>query len=162
MWFTADDALPAGNLLKVNPPIRVESDRTALRRALADGAIDAVATDHAPHTLAEKSEPYLIAPSGVPGLDTMVPSTLKLVQQGCLSMARAVDALSTAPARILGLADRGRIAEGLRADMYLWNPSSTWTVKKRDLATRCGWSPFENIELAGRPDGVWILGCRVA
>jgi dihydroorotase len=162
LWFTADDAVPAGNLLKVNPPIRVESDRTALRSALADGAIAAVATDHAPHTLAEKSQPYLIAPSGVPGLDTMVPSTLMLVQQGCLSMARAVDALSTAPARILGLADRGLIAEGLRADMYLWNPSSTWTVKKKDLATRCGWSPFENIKLAGRPDGVWILGRRVA
>jgi dihydroorotase len=161
LWFTADDTARQGNLLKVNPPVRLGSDRDALRIALADGRIAAVATDHAPHTLSEKAEPYTTAPSGVPGLDTLVPSTLRLVQLGLMSMARAVDALSAAPARLLGLTDRGTVAEGLRADLYLWDEGRTWIVQRSDLRTRCGWSPFEGFTLAARPDAVWFGGRQV-
>jgi dihydroorotase len=161
LWFTADDTARIGNLLKVNPPVRLGTDRDALRAALADGRIAAIATDHAPHTLDEKAAPYPVAPSGVPGIDTLVPSTLRLVQIGVLSMARAVDALSAAPARLLGLADRGRVAEGLRADLYLWDERKTWVVDRPDMLTKCGWSPFEGATLAARPDAVWFEGHKV-
>ena len=161
LWFTADDTARIGNLLKVNPPVRLATDRDALRAALADGRIAAIATDHAPHTLDEKAAPYSAAPSGVPGIDTLVPSTLRLVQTGLLSMARAVDALSAAPARLLGLADRGRVAEGLRADLYLWDERKAWCVDRADVRTKCGWSPFEGVTLAARPDAVWFEGRKV-
>jgi hypothetical protein len=84
-------------------------------------------------------------------VETLVPAVLRLVQQGDLAMARAVDALCAAPARLLGLADRGSVAPGLRADLFLWDPEATWTVSRADLLTRCGWSPFEGMTLAARP-----------
>lgn len=161
LWFTAEDTARQGNLLKVNPPVRSSRDREALRAALADGRVAAVATDHAPHTLAEKAQPYPVAPSGVPGLDTMVASTLALVRAGELSMARAVDALSTAPAALLRLATKGQVAPGFDADLFLWDPDATWTPSAADLRTRCGWSPFEGVPLAARPDAVWLAGERV-
>lgn len=162
LWFTAEDAAAQGNRLKVNPPVRGPLDRAALRAALADGRIAAVATDHAPHTAAEKALPYPEAPSGVPGIDTMVPSTLALVRDGTLTMARAVDAMSGAPARLLGLGTKGTVAPGFDADLFLWNPAVSWTPVATDLGTRCGWSPFEGMPLAARPKAVWRAGRRVA
>lgn len=162
LWFTARDTARLGNLLKVNPPVRTSRDRDALRVALAEGRIAAVATDHAPHTLAEKAQPYPVAPSGVPGLDTLVASTLALVRAGELSMARAVDALSTAPAALLGLGTKGQVAPGFDADLFLWDPDVTWAPTASDLRTRCGWSPFEGVALAARPEAVWLAGVRVA
>jgi dihydroorotase len=160
LWFTHQDTARLGNLLKVNPPVRTPDDRDALRAALADGRIQAVATDHAPHTLADKSEPYSTAPSGVPGVDTLVPSTLALVRDGFLTLSRAVDALSATPARLLGLSRKGRIAEGFDADLFLWHPGDSWTPADRDILSRCGWSPFTGIRLASRPRAVWVAGRR--
>lgn len=162
LWFTADDTAAQGNRLKVNPPVRTAADRDALRCALADGRIAAVATDHAPHTLDEKALPYPEAPSGVPGVETLVPATLALVRDGVLTMARAVDAMSAAPARLLGLDAKGRVAPGFDADLFLWDPAGTWTPAAADLHSRCGWSPFEGMPLAARPKAVWLAGMRVA
>jgi dihydroorotase len=161
LWFTADDTAALGNRLKVNPPVREAADRSALRAALADGRIAAVATDHAPHTADEKALPYPEAPSGTPGIDTMVASTLALVRDGVLTMARAVDAMSGAPARLLRLGTKGRIAPGCDADLFLWDPAAAWTPAATDLGTRCGWSPFEGMTLAARPKAVWLAGRRV-
>jgi len=141
--------------------VRTAADRDALRAALADGRIAAVATDHAPHTLDEKALPYPEAPSGVPGVETLVPSTLALVRDGVLTMARAVDAMSAAPARLLGLTTKGRVAPGFDADLFLWDPAGSWTPARADLNSRCGWSPFEGVALAARPKAVWLAGKRV-
>lgn len=161
LWFTAQDTGALGNWLKVNPPVRLAEDREALRRALADGAIDAVATDHAPHTLEEKALPYPQAPSGVPGLETSVPAVLRLVQERLLTLDRAVEVLSATPARLLGLRDRGAIAEGLRADCFLWDPDGTWVPEAGDLVGRCRWSPFFGLPLARRPLATWVAGVLV-
>ncbi len=161
LYFTADDTARLGNLLKVNPPVRYARDRSALRAALASGGIAAVATDHAPHTLEEKARPYRLSPSGVPGLDTLVPSVLRLVADGELSLPRAVAALATNPAIIAGLRQKGRVEEGLDADLALYDLGATWVPARADLHTRCGWSPFEGIKLAARPLGVWLGGARV-
>ncbi len=162
LWFTADDTATQGNRLKVNPPVRFGTDRVALQAALADGRIAAVATDHAPHTLDEKALPYPEAPSGVPGVDTMVASTLALVREGVLTMERAIDAMSAAPARLLGLTGKGQVAPGFDADLFLWDSEATWTPRPEDLGTRCGWSPFEGMQLSARPKAVWLAGKRVA
>jgi len=158
LWFTAEDTAAQGNRLKVNPPVRLPEDREALRAALADGTIAAVATDHAPHTAEEKALPYAQAPSGVPGLETSVPAILRLVQQGILSLHRAVEALSGAPVRILGLRDRGAIREGLRADCFLWDPEGAWIPAPGDFLSRCPCSPFLGVPLAARPLATWVGG----
>ncbi|MBM4397366.1 MAG: dihydroorotase [Deltaproteobacteria bacterium] len=162
LWLTCDDAPRLGNLIKVNPPVRTPADRDALRAALAAGTIDAVATDHAPHTIDEKALPYPAAPSGVPGLDTLVPAVLRLVQVGALSLPRAVSALCEAPARVASLPGKGRVAEGADADLALWDLAGTWTPSAATVRTRCRWTPFEGIPLASRPVGVWVAGRRVA
>lgn len=161
LWFTAEDTAAQGNWLKVNPPVRLAGDREALRRALADGTIAAVATDHAPHTPEEKALPYDQAPSGIPGLETSVPAILRLVQRGLLSLDRAVEVLSTAPARLLGLGDRGAVAEGLRADCFLWDPEGIWVPAAGDLVGRCPCSPFLGSTLASRPLATWVAGSLV-
>jgi len=158
--FTHEDAARLDNRIKVNPPVQGKADRKALRAALADGRIQAVATDHAPHTLEEKNRPYPSAPSGVPGLDIMVPWVLRLVQEGKLTIQRAFEVLCSNPARIAGMDDRGRIEEGLDADLALWDLDSTWKVERSDINSRCGWSPFEGDTLAARPLGVWVQGER--
>ncbi len=141
----------AGDFAKMNPPLRTEGDRAALFQALIDGRIDCLATDHAPHLPNEKTSPWPLAPSGVPGVDTLVPWTLKQVQDGRLGIADAVRLLSGGPARILGLKDRGRVEVGLRADLMVWDPESSWHVSNADIRSRCGWSLFDGMTLAGRP-----------
>lgn len=160
LWFTHEDTARKGNRLKVNPPVQGPGDRKVLREALKNGLIQAVATDHAPHTREEKDRPYAKAPSGVPGLDIMVPSVLRLVQEGEITLARSFQVLCENPAAIAGLKTTGRIEEGLDADLALWDLDRTWTVQGADLRSRCGWSPFEGETLAARPLGVWVGGER--
>lgn len=161
LYFVCEDAARLGNLLKVNPPVRSESDRLALRHALANGIVDAVASDHAPHTLAEKEQPYPQAPSGVPGLDTLVPSVLRLVQTGSLSLVQAVRLLSENPARIAGLPKKGRVEEGYDADLMLCDLRATWIPENSDILSRCGWTPFSGVTLAARPVSVWLGGQKI-
>lgn len=148
----------ACDFAKMNPPLRTEADRAALFQALIDGRIDCLATDHAPHLPDEKTRPWPLAPSGVPGVDTLVPWTLKQVQDGLLGVADAVRLLSTGPARILGLTDRGRVQVGLRADLMVWHPESSWRVSNADIRSKCGWSLFDGMPLAGLPVHVMRKG----
>ena len=143
LWFYDEDYERLGNLIKWNPAVKTEHDRTALRAALLDGRIDIVATDHAPHTLEEKQRPYNSAPSGGPLVQHAVVAMTELVHQGVLSIEQMVDKMCHAPAVCFQVAERGFIREGYHADLVLLNMERPWQVQQDNLLYKCGWSPFE-------------------
>jgi dihydroorotase len=132
-----------GNLIKWNPAIKSEADRTALIQALADGTIDVVATDHAPHTLEEKKNSYFRAPSGGPLIQHSLPAMLEFTLQGIFSPELVIDRMCHAPAELFGIEKRGYIREGYYADLVLADLNRPWTVNKHNIFYKCGWSPFE-------------------
>lgn len=139
-----------GNLGKINPPLRTKQDNSALLDALSSGIIDIVGSDHAPHTLEEKSRPYLQAPSGFPGLETTLGLLLNAAAQRRISYNRLAEITSAAAARLFRFADRGRIAEGTRADLTLVYPEEPWTVCPEQFHTRARFSPYAGMTLRGR------------
>jgi dihydroorotase len=134
---------------KVNPPLREQSDVDALRKALADGTIDCVATDHAPHGILDKDCELQEAAPGMIGLETCLPLLLGLVAEGHIPLARLVDSLTRAPARIVGL-EPPRIAEGARADLALIAPEERWTIARGRLRSKSMNTPFYGREVTGR------------
>jgi dihydroorotase len=134
---------------KVNPPLRSEGDREALCRALAEGIIDVVATDHAPHGLADKDLEFDAAANGIVGLETALPLVLRLVAAGSCSLHRAIDALTWRPARILGVPG-GRLAAGDPADITIVDPEEAWTVEPDNFFSKGRNSPFRGWRLTGR------------
>ena len=135
---------------KMNPPLRGETDRSALGEALADGTIDAIATDHAPHAIEEKMVEYDQAPFGVIGLETALGVVLThLVQPGVLSLIEAIRRMSTTPAAILGLPG-GSLASGAPGDIVIIDPERRWTVRRAELASRSKNTPFDGWALEGR------------
>lgn len=140
-----------GNLVKVNPPLREKEDVQALWQAVYDGLIDIIATDHAPHTLEEKMQAYDKAPSGVPGLETMLPLLLNEVNKENLSLQQVVQLTSTRPAEIFGLNTRGQIKEGFDADLVVVDMQKIMVVTNENLKTKCKWSPFNGWSLKGWP-----------
>ncbi|HUR27844.1 MAG TPA: dihydroorotase family protein, partial [Planctomycetota bacterium] len=151
LFLTCEDAERLGNLLKVNPSIKTFADRTALRGALADGTISAIATDHAPHPLAEKLRPYAHAPSGMPSVDLLWPLTWELVRQGVLSANRALELVTRGPARTLHLRNKGELTVGFDGDLVLFDPDARRRVEGTLLPSTSRWSAFEGLELAGFP-----------
>lgn len=143
LWFTDADYATLGNLLKVNPAVKTAADRDAIRKALADGRIDIVGTDHAPHTFAEKQRPYLECPSGLPAIQHSLPAMLELAVQGILSVEQVVEKMCHAPAVRYGIRDRGFLRAGAYADIAIVNPASSWTVERGNLLYKCEWSPLE-------------------
>jgi len=142
---------------KVNPPLRGPEDRDALWRAFVDGRIDAVASDHAPHTEDEKREgPFDAAPAGVPGVATSFPLLLRKVKAGDLSLERLVATMATRPAAILGV-EKGAIAVGRDADLIVVDPRRTERVTSRRLRYKCGWTPFEGLD-GCFPQAVYVRG----
>jgi dihydroorotase len=140
-----------GTLAQMNPPIREPRHRDALWRGVAEGIVDCLGSDHAPHTLEEKARPYPTSPSGMPGVETLLPIMLDHVAAGRLSLTRLVDLASAGPARIYGLAAKGRIAVGYDADLALVDLERRETIRAARLASRCGWTPFEGKEVTGWP-----------
>jgi dihydroorotase (multifunctional complex type) len=138
----------------VNPPLRATSDATALWDNLQ--FVDVIATDHAPHTLEEKDGDA--PPSGVPGLETMLPLLLTAVQQQQMGLADLVRLTATGPAQLLGLEGKGRIAPGYDADLVLVDPEVQWTISDMELMTRCGWTPFEGWRARGKVVRVYLRG----
>jgi dihydroorotase len=134
---------------KVNPPLREPEDVDALRRGLADGTIDCIATDHAPHGILDKHVEMAEAAPGMIGLELCVPLLLGLVRQGFLPLGRLVEALTSAPARVVGL-PMPRIRDGARADLVLVDPRARWTVDPARLKTRSRNTPFAGVEVEGR------------
>ena len=147
-----------GTLAQLNPPLREETDRQLLWQALVDGVIDCLATDHAPHTFAEKARPYPRSPSGMPGVETLLPATLSLVQAGRCSLAQACRWLSEQPAALYGIANKGKIAVGRDADLAVVDLHTLRTVRDADMVSKCGWSPFRDWELAGWPVATVVAG----
>jgi dihydroorotase len=157
LTLTDEAVLGYRTACKVNPPLREAVDRDALVAALADGTIDCVATDHAPHAAAEKECEFAAAPNGMIGLETCVPLLLELVRAGRVPLLRMVDALTAAPARVAGL-DAGRLAEGGTADVTVVDPERTWKVER--FASKSRNSPFVGRELRGAI-ALTVVGGRV-
>ena len=147
-----------GTLAQMNPPIREEHHRIALWRALNAGIVDVLGSDHAPHTLEEKAQPYPASPSGMPGVQTLVPVMLTHVHEGRLSLRRFVELTSAGPQRVFGIAGKGRIAEGYDADFTLVDLKRTETITNDWSASKSGWTPFDGFEATGWPVATIVRG----
>ncbi len=147
-----------GAYAQQNPPVREARHREAIWRALNAGIVDVVATDHAPHTIEEKSRPYPASPSGTPGVQTFVPVMLTHVNEGRLSLRRFVELTSAGPQRVFGIIGKGRIAEGYDADFTLVDLKRRETIRAADMASKCGWTPYDGFEATGWPVATIIRG----
>ena len=150
-----------GAFAQMNPPIRDQSHQTALWRGIAMGVADVLGSDHSPHTREEKARPYPASPSGMPGVQTLVPIMLTHVAAGRLSLERFVDMTSHGPQRIFGLADKGRMAEGFDGDLTLVDLKARRTLRHQDMANRSGWTAFDGFEAVGWPVATIIRGQTV-
>ena len=144
--LSRDDLDELGTFGRMNPPLRSETRRAALYERVVDGRVDIVATDHAPHTRAEKEAPLLAAPSGVPGVETMVPLLLAETRDGPLTVERVRDLTAAAPATTFGLDRKGRIEAGMDADLALYDLAQARPIDGARLHSKCGWTPFEGFE----------------
>jgi dihydroorotase len=146
-----------GTYGRMNPPLRSEDRREGVYERVVDGTVDIVATDHAPHTRGEKEAPLLDAPSGVPGVETMLPLLLEEARAGRMDLRRVRDLVSTNPADVFDLPRKGRVAEGTDADLVLVDLDDSTAIRGDALHSKCGWTPF-----AGRsgvfPERVWLRG----
>ena len=143
---------------QMNPPIRDAAHQAAIWRGLAEGVVDVLGSDHAPHTREEKARPYPASPSGMPGVQTLVPIMLTHVAAGRLTLERFVDLTSAGPQRLFGLATKGRIAAGYDADLTLVDLAARRTLRHADMATRSGWTPFDGFEAHGWPTATIVRG----
>jgi dihydroorotase len=160
LHFDARDYPRLGNLIKCNPSIKLASDREALIRALVDGTIDVLATDHAPHTAEEKAQPYEQAPSGLPLVQHHLQSALERVHDGELTLELLVERACHAPAVLFGVAERGFLREGWFADLVLVDVERPQLVRREDVLSKCGWSPFEGERFRSTIVATWVNGHR--
>jgi len=161
LWFTDADYATKGNLIKWNPAVKTEADRDSLWEALLDGRIDVIATDHAPHTLEEKKQPYLKAPSGGPLVQHSVVAMFEKHFQGKITVEKIVEKMCHNPAKLFRIEKRGFIKEGYFADLAIVNPASPWTVNKSNILYKCGWSPFEGFNFKSRIMHTFVNGQHV-
>lgn len=161
LWFDNTYYAQKGTLIKWNPAVKKASDREALIRAVNEGAIDVIATDHAPHTLDEKMVPYFKAPSGGPMVQHSLPVMLELCHRGEIRPETVVRAMCHNPARLFGIKGRGFLRPGYKADIVIVNPDDPWTVTKENILYKCGWSPLEGTVLRSRVITTIINGIPV-
>ena len=150
-----------GTLAQLNPPVRDAAHRDGIWRGLAQGVIDSVGSDHSPHTREEKAQPYPKTHSGMTGVQTLVPIMLDHVNAGRLSLARFVDLTSAGPARLYGIARKGRIAAGYDADLTVVDLKRRETITNRWIASRAGWTPYDGVTVTGWPVGTFVRGRKV-
>ena len=143
---------------QMNPPIRDARHQEALWAAVRAGIVDVVGSDHAPHTLEEKGQEYPDTPSGMTGVQTLLPLLLDHVHQGRLGLERVVDLTSAGPARIFGIAGKGRIALGDDADLVLVDLNRRETITNAQVRSRCGWTPFDGMSVTGWPVATVLRG----
>ncbi|OXA82498.1 dihydroorotase [Flavobacterium aquidurense] len=158
LWFTDEDYKTKGNFIKWNPAVKTAEDRAELWKALNDGRIDVIATDHAPHTKEEKMQSYLKAPSGGPLVQHAVVAMFEAHHQGKISVEKIVEKMCHNPAKIFKIEKRGFIKEGYFADLVIVNPSLPWSVKPENILYKCGWSPFENFTFKSRITHTFVNG----
>lgn len=150
-----------GTLAQMNPPVRGERHRDALWAAIAGGVVDVLGSDHAPHTLEEKQKPYPDSPSGMTGVQTLVPLMLDHVAAGRLSLERFIDLTSAGPARLFSIACKGRIVEGYDADFTVVDLKRRATITNGWIASRAQWTPYDGKEVTGWPVGTFVRGRKV-
>jgi len=158
LWFTDADYETKGSLIKWNPAVKTQADKDALWKALLDDRIDVIATDHAPHTLEEKCNPYLTCPSGGPLVQHAVVALFEAHHQGKISVEKIVEKMCHNPAKIFKIEKRGFIREGFYADLAIVNTHLPWNVKKENILYKCGWSPFEGYNFKSRVTHTFVNG----
>lgn len=145
-------------LAQMNPPIREARHREGIWQALQEGVVDIIGSDHAPHTLEEKQSGYPKTPSGMPGVQTLLPIMMDHINQGKLNWQKLLKLICEAPADLYSMNDRGRIAIGKRADLTIIDPNLKWTIKNSWMASKCGWTPYHGHEIHGKPTQVLSQG----
>lgn len=161
LWFSDEDYAAKGTKIKWNPAIKTVQDREGLWKALLDDRIDVIASDHAPHTLEEKSKKYLEAPSGGPLVQHTLVALMEMYHRGKISIEKIVEKTAHNPAILFEIANRGFIRKGYKADLVLIDPNSPWTVKKENILYKCGWSPFEGTTFKSRVTHTLVNGIVV-
>ena len=162
LLLTAPDAYERlGARAQMNPPLRDEAQRASIWDAVRQGIADTIGSDHAPHLLSAKAKPYPASPSGMPGVQTLVPLMLDAVNAGRLTIERFVDLTSHGPARVFGIAGKGRIAVGYDADLTLVDMNARRVINNDWIASRCGWTPYDGRTVSGWPVATIIRG-RIA
>jgi dihydroorotase len=150
-----------GTRAQMNPPVRDAAHKAAVWRGVTQGIVDVLGSDHAPHTAEEKAKPYPASPSGMTGVQTLVPVMLDHVNAGRLSLLRFVDLTSAGPARLFGISRKGRIAAGYDADLTIVDLKRRQTITNDWIASRAGWTPYDGVSVAGWPVGTVIRGRKV-
>jgi dihydroorotase len=158
LWFTDADYETKGNLIKWNPAVKTEADRDEILKAVLDDRIDVIATDHAPHTIEEKAQPYLQAPSGGPLVQHALPAMLELYHHGKITLEQIAEKMAHNVATIFQIEKRGFIREGYWADMTLINLNSPWQINKSNIFYQCGWSPFEGSTFKAKVVSTFVSG----
>lgn len=160
LWFSDEDYERLGSRLKCNPSVKTKDDRKALRKALTEGNIDTIGSDHAPHLLSEKDGSYMNAPSGLPSIQQSLPVLLTIAHEEEIPLTRIASVFSEKASEIYGL-NTGKIAEGYHADLVIFDYGRTFTVRAEDQKSKCGWTPYEGATLRGVIERVYIDGIQV-
>lgn len=158
LWFNDTDYARLGTKIKWNPAIKTRHDQDAIFQAVLDDHIDVIATDHAPHTLEEKQNPYFNAPSGGPLVQHSLVAMMEFFLQGKVSLERIVEKMCHNPAVLFKIEDRGFIREGYYADLVLVDLHRPWTVSKDNILAKCGWSPFEGLTFRSQVSKTFVSG----
>lgn len=158
MWFSQEDYAEKGSFIKWNPAVKKATDRSAVFNAVLNDNIDVIATDHAPHTLEEKQNKYLSAPSGGPLVQHAIPSMMEFYLNGQISLEKIVQKMCHNPAILFEVEKRGYIREGYYADLVLVDSNAPWTVAKDNILYKCGWSPFEGQTFRSKITDTFISG----
>ncbi len=158
LTLTSDDYARLGTLIQMNPPVRDRRHRDGVWRGVSQGIVDVLGSDHAPHTLEEKAKPYPASPSGMTGVQTLVPIMLNHVNQGRMSIERFVDLSSHGPNRIFGMARKGRIAVGYDGDFTIVDMQQTMTITHEQAGSKAGWTPYDGMTVTGWPIGTFVRG----
>lgn len=158
LLFNVDDYDRLGTLVQMNPSIKTAEDNAGLWDALRSGAIQVIATDHAPHTWEEKQQQYPQSPSGLPAVENSLALMLNAVNEGRLTLERLVHAMCDAPARVWDVVNKGRITEGYDADLVLVDLQAEHTIRNAEQLTKSRWSPWDGVTLKGQPRKTWVMG----
>lgn len=161
LFFTVDDYARLGTLVQMNPSLKTKADAQSLWQALLDGGIQVVATDHAPHTLEEKRQPYPKSPSGLPAVENSLALFLNQASLGRCTLPQVVRWMCEAPALVWDIVGKGRLEKGYDADVVLVDMNKSQVIRDEDQLTKCGWSPWRGERLTGWPVRTWVLGREV-
>ncbi|MCA9143247.1 MAG: dihydroorotase [Planctomycetaceae bacterium] len=161
LFFNVEDYARLGSLVQMNPSIKMKEDNEQLWQALLNGLIQVIATDHAPHTLEEKRQPYPKSPSGLPAVENSLALMLNQVHQGRCTIEQVVQWMCDAPARVWDIVDKGRIAVGYDADLVLVDLNKVATIRNAEQETKSKWSPWDGESLTGWPVRTWVMGHEV-